>query len=217
MILIVFKGGIKFIPLFILIVLLTFPPITWSSDKNIGTVVRAQGDVHCTRPGVAGFLKLKVGSVVQVADTLETGRDSRLQLLLSDNSVINMSAATVLRISQYSFDREKSRRTAVVLIKKGTARFILHEARKDGSALRIETGQAMIQASIADMVVEVGGQQTGIFTLSGNVGARNISNLVIGNVRIGENYCSMIREKAPPSVPTLLSPQQRRSYIRDGY
>lgn len=118
---------------------------------------------------------------------------------------------------KYSFDREKSRRTAVVLIKKGTNRFILHEARKNGSALRIETGQAMIQASIADMVVEVGGQQTGIFTLSGNVGARNSSNLVIGKVRIGENYCSMIREKAPPSVPTLLSPQQRRSYIRDGY
>ncbi|MFA7062331.1 MAG: FecR family protein [Pedobacter sp.] len=180
-------------------------------------MIRVQGDVLCTRPGVAGSIKLKAGSFVRVADTLESGKESRLQMLLSDNSVINMSAGTVLRINQYSFERGKSRRTAVVSIKKGKARFILHEARKDGSLFRIETGNALIQTSTADLVVEVGGQQTGICTLSGNVGAHNSSNLVIGNVRLSENTCSIIREKAPPSAPSLLSPQQRRSYIRDGY
>lgn len=217
MISILFPGGAKSIPLFILIALLIFPHITWASGESTGTVTRVQGDVLCTRPGVAGFFKLKAGSVVQVADTLETGDDSRLQLLLSDDSVINMSAATVLRISQFSYDRGKNRRTAVVSIKKGTARFILHDERKDGSGFRIETGQALMQASIADVVVEVAAQQTGIFTLSGNVGVRNSSKLVIGYVQVGENSSSIVREKTPPSATALIPPQQRRRYIRDGY
>lgn len=209
------QGYAKCIPLFILITFLSFPSLVWSSGENTGQITIVKGEATCTRPGVAVARKLAAGSVIQVADTLETDSDSRLQLLLSDDSVINMSGGTVLRISQYSFDPAKSRRTAVVSIKKGTARFILHEQRKDNSRFRIETGQALIDVSIADMLVEVAGQQTKIVTFSGSVVARNNYKLAIGYARVGENSYSIVRDKTPPSIPVLISPQQRRRYIKD--
>lgn len=198
-----------------LVAWLCFSPPAWSWGESVARVTRVRGEVLCSRPGMGGARRLTTGSPVQVADTLESGANSRLQLLLNDDSVISISPGAVVRISQFSFDRGNNRRSAVVTIIRGAVRFIVQGEHRDGSSFRIQAGQTLVQTAQADLVVEAAGKQTVICVLSGSAGVRNSSNLVIGNVRVGENSCSLVGEKSPPTNPTPISAQQRGRYIRD--
>ena len=183
--------------------------------EHAGKISAAMGEIVCRRPGVAGVRTLKNGDTVQVADLLEVGKNGRMQILLSDETVIAAMPGSILRISQYSFERDKSRMSAVVSLKQGTARFILYRERKGGASLKIETEQALIQTSRADAVVVASGPETELFVLAGSASVRNSSNLLVGNVRAGENQSVIVKAKTPPSTPSVIPLQQRRKFIKD--
>lgn len=180
-----------------------------------GKITSIRGENVCRRPGVAGVRTLKNGDAVQVADLLEVGKNGKIQLLLSDGMVITVMPGSILRISQYSFESDKSRMSAVMSLKQGMARFILYKELKGGSSLKIETGQALIQTSRADIVVAASEAQTELFTLAGSAGVRNSSNLLVGNVRVGENQSVVVPTKTPPSTPSVIPLQQRRKFTKD--
>lgn len=189
--------------------------IEGACGEHAGKISVATGDNVCRRPGVAGVRTLKSGDTVQVADLLEIGKNGRIQILLSDETVITAMPGSILRISQYSFERDKNRMAAVVSLKQGTARFILYRERKGGASLKIETGQALIQTSRADAVVAASGSQTELFVLAGSATVRNSSNLQVGNVRVGESQSVVVQSKTPPSTPSVIPLQQRRKFIKD--
>ena len=180
-----------------------------------GRITSATGDAVCRRPGIAVLRTLKSGDDVQVADLLETGKNGKIQVLLSAGAIITVMPGSALRFSQYSFDRDKSRMSAVASLKQGTARFILYKELKGGSSLTIETDQALIQTSRADLAVVASGQRTELFTLAGSVGVRNVSNLVVGNVRAGENQSVIVQAKTPPTSPSVIPLLQRRKFNKD--
>ena len=180
-----------------------------------GRITSVIGDVECRSVGIAAVRTLKNGDPVHVADQLDTGKNGKIQVLLNDESLITIMSASSIRISQYHFERDKSRMSAVVALKQGSARFILFRERKKGSSLIIETDQAMIQTSRADLVVTASGQLTELFTLAGSVGVRNSSNLVVGNIRVGENQFVTVQAKTPPTNPTVIPLLQRRKFIKD--
>jgi ferric-dicitrate binding protein FerR (iron transport regulator) len=162
-----------------------------------------------------------------VADTVETAANARLQLRLTDGAVINISPGSGLRISQYSFSKNILRRSAMINLLHGSARFFVQNPGKilvaksaqsqqtEGSRFSIETGQAIIEAWEADVVVEASSEKSSVCSLAGSVNVRNRSNLIIGNVSVGENLTSVVRPKEPPTVPSILTQQQRRVYTKD--
>src|SRR6185369_4282851 len=176
-------GGVKS-PLLICCVAIIFFAGDALCADIAGRITSVSGDAVCRRPGVAVVRTLKSGDTVQVADLLETGNNGKIKVLLSAETVVIVLPGSALRFSQYSFDRDKKRMSAVASLKQGTARFILYKELKGGSTLNIETDQSLIQASRADFVVAASGQQTELFTLAGSVGVRNGSNHVVGNVRV---------------------------------
>lgn len=207
-------GGVKS-PLLVCSVAIIFLAGNASCVDIAGKITFVTGDAVCRRPGVAEVRTLKSGDPVQVADLLETGKSGKIQVLLTAGTVITLMPGSAIRISQYSFDRDKSRMSAAASLKQGTARFILYKELKGGSSLNIETDQALIQTSRADFVVTASGQHTELFTLAGSVGVRNSSNLVVGDVRVGENQSVIVQAKTPPTSPSVIPLPQRRKFNKD--
>jgi len=163
------------------------------------------------------------------ADTLETAADSRLQLRLTDGAVVNISPGSGLRISQYAFTKENMRRSTVINLLQGTARFFVQNPdelqvskipqlqRTEGSRFLIETSQAQIEFSKADVVVETNPEISTVYTLAGSVTVRNSSKLIVGTTLVGENLAVIVRPKNAPTVPSIIPQQQRRIFIRDAH
>jgi len=186
-----------------------------SSAEIVGNVAIVRGEVVCRRPGMSAARTLKRGDTVQVADLLETGKDGKVQILLSDDTVINLMPDSILRISHYSYNRDTSRRSAVATVKQGTAHFIIYKELKEDSYVTVETEHALIQIRQADLVVVTSRQRTELYTLAGYSNIRNSSNLVVGNVTAGENQSVVVQAKTPPTSPSVIPSLQRRKFIKD--
>lgn len=185
------------------------------ASETYGRITSVRGEAVCKKQGYSTVRSLKSGDSLQVADLLETGKSGKIQILLSDETLITIMPESALRISQYSFENDKNRMSLVASLKRGSARFVLYKERKGGASIKIETDQALIQTSRADMVVAASGQQTELFIIAGSAGVRNNSNLVIGNVRVGENQSVVVHAAKPPTSPSVIPMQQRRRFNKD--
>jgi len=186
-----------------------------SSADSIGRITSVSGDVVRIRPGVAPQGMLKSGDTIQVADLLKTGKNGRIRVLLSSAAIVSVMPGSALRISQYTFDRGRDRMSAVVSLKEGMARFILYKEMKGGSSLKIETDQALAQTSLADVVADLSGGTTALYTLAGSISVRNCSRLIVGTIRVGENQSVTIQTTSPPTSPSVIPLQQRRKFNKD--
>ena len=192
----------------------------WSVDAPLcadgaGKVTVVRGDAVCRRVGVSTPRTVKNGDFVLVADLIETGKNGKVQILLSDDTVVDLMPGSGVRISQYSYDREKSRRSAVATVKQGTVHFMIYKELRGGSSFTVETEHALVQTALADLVVVTSNQQTELYTLAGYSSIRNSSNLVVGNISAGENQYVVVRAKIPPTPPAVIPSLQRRKFIKD--
>ena len=173
-----------------------------------------QGRVMITKVGAADPRFARQGDAVAVGDLFETGKDARAQALLTDGTVVNLSTGTAARILQYSFDPASTRRTAVVKLAGGKARFIV-PARKN-SRFTVESVQAAATATAAaDFVALVAPDATTVTALDGTVKVKNISDLVVGDVDLWSNQTTVVGARTAPAHPAPIVPQQRREYRRD--
>jgi hypothetical protein len=200
--------------LLFLLLLFFLPSVAGSAGVAVGTVTGISGRA-VRQAGQETVHPFKQGDSILIADTIETGSDSRLQILLTDGSVIVLSPGSKIRISQYSYDTTVNRRTCVVNLKQGILHITMNDPRISGSHIAIETEQALTVAAVANFIVETGAEKTVAASLAGNLSVRNSTNVVIGTVSVGENMSTVVKTKEPPTVPSILSQQQRRRYSKD--
>jgi hypothetical protein len=200
----------------LLFVALSFLSATYAGATEIyGRITSIRGETTCKRLGNSGVGSLKTGDRLQVADLLETGKTGKIQILLSDESLITVMPESSLRVTQYSFENDKSRMSLILSLKRGTARFVQYRERKGGASVKIETDQALIQTSRADMVITASVKQTELFVIAGGASILNSSKLVIGNIWVGENLSVVVNSTKPPTIPTVIPLYQRRRFIKD--
>lgn len=182
--------------------------------EGIGSVTVVRGDVSIKRPGAEKLIPVHLADTIYVGDILQSGRDSGAQLVLTDDSVVNISSRTSIRVSQYSLDTAIHRRTAVARVLEGMARFIVHKQQKEAT-FTIETAHATVSFAYADLVIGTSTVESAVAVLDRGVSVKNSSPLIIGQVSLGVNEMTMVRAKTPPSPPAVLTSQQRRIYSRD--
>ncbi len=138
----------------------------------------------------------------------------RAQLVFTDDSLLNLSSDTALRVNQYIYEPEKNRRKAIVKILGGKTRFVIYRERSAESAFYIATDKAAITANIADFVVTVLPSETEVAVLENSVSITNASYLTVGEIRLGINQKTSVKKGTPPSSPSVITPEQRREYIK---
>ena len=184
------------------------------ADSYVGKITRVQGKVTVSRPGVEQTRLVKAGDTVSTGDLLQTGKDSMVQLVFTDDSFVNVLPESALRVNQYSYTPEDSRRTAVIKVLAGRTRFVIYKKRSSGS-FTVETGHASISADISDFMVNDVSEETEVADIGDPIIVKNISLLTLDKVRLGTNQKTVVRGKNPPCQPSVLTSEQRRKYIRD--
>jgi ferric-dicitrate binding protein FerR (iron transport regulator) len=189
------------------------PAAVAAAQGHAGKLTVVQGRVVVTRigaetPGVAAQ-----GAQIDVGDLLETGEDSRAQALLPDNTVLNVSTRTSVRILQYSWDPTQDRRTAVVKLQAGKVRFMVAD-RKD-SRFAVETPEATVAAQVADFVAAASPGESRVAVLEGGVTLRSASKLIVEKVDLRTNQAAVVKSGAAPSYPVVVTAEERKGYRRD--
>ena len=129
---------------------------------------------------------------------------------------MNLGPGSAVRVNQYSFDEASGRRTTIVRVIEGKTRFVVYKLRSPGSSFRIDTGNALIvPGGFADLVVLTSPGRTDVAVLDHGLNVRNSLPYVIGNVNVGVNQLTVVKEKEPPSMPVVISPQERKEWLKD--
>jgi len=208
-----FKG----IYLVFLLVFAFLPKEALSKEDHVGRLTVIDGSVTIRKTGAEKVFSASVGDNIFVGDVLNTNKGSRAQIVLTDDSSVNMSSGTALRVNQYAFEIENNRRTAIVKLLEGKARFVVYKQRNIGSAFRVQTGHAEITAGSADFVAVVSPEETEVVVLDGGVSVKNVLYLTVGEIRVETNQKTVVKEKIQPSEPIVITSQQRRTYGKDAH
>ncbi len=205
----------RFFPAFLIFSVLVCSGNGFAHAATIGTMTALAGSVALTRPGSDRTNVVKQGDEILVGDELRTGKDSGARLTLTDGSFADLSPGSALRVNQYAFDVEENRRTARVRVLAGRVRFVLYKARSNGSAFYVETNSVRVTAGVfGDFGISVLAGGTEVAVLANSVSVINISDLVIGNISVGVNQKTVVKEKKPPAAPVTLTLEERKSYMQ---
>jgi ferric-dicitrate binding protein FerR (iron transport regulator) len=193
-----------------------FPSVVLSADPAIGTVTALRGTARLKRPGIGERLSVKMAMPFFVGDLVEAGSSSAVQLSLTDESFMNLAPGAAVRVNQYSFDPATDRRTMIIRVLEGRVRFVVFRLRKGGSSFRVQAANALVSTGgLGDLVVQVSGNQAEIAVLEHGLSVSNSLPYVIGNVNVGVNERTVVKEKEAPSVPKVISPQERKELLKD--
>lgn len=201
--------------LLLVLAIFLFPADNLAADTAVGKLTVVQGAVTVKKPGVEKAVAAGEGASVSVGDVLQTGKNSRAQLVFTDDSLLNLSSDTVLRVNQYIYEPEKNRRKAMVKVLAGKTRFVIYRERSAESAFYIATDNAAITAGMADFVVTVLPSETELAVLENSVSIKNASYLIVGEIRLGINQKTSVKKGTPPSRPSIITPRERKGYIKD--
>jgi ferric-dicitrate binding protein FerR (iron transport regulator) len=192
------------------------PPFASSAESAIGAITALRGSAVIKRPGAGDPFPASVGTAVLVGDVVETRSDSAVQLSLTDESFMNVAAGSAVRVNQYSFDQMSNRRTTIIRVLEGRVRFVVFRLRSGDSSFRVEADKALMTAGgLADFVVMCAQGQAVIAVLGSSLNVRNALPYVIGNVNVGVNQRTIVKEKSPPTVPEVISPMERKEYLKE--
>lgn len=168
------------------------------------------------RPGTESDLVVKQGLAFKVGDIIKTGVSSAAQMTLTDDSFMNLGPGSAVRVNQYSFDKASGRRTTIIRVIEGKTRFVVYKMRSPGSSFRVEAGNALLApGGFANFVVLTSKGRTEVAVMDHGLNVRNSLPYVIGNVNVGANQRSVVKEKEPPTVPVGISLTARKEWLKD--
>ena len=108
--------------------LLLFPLLfgSVSAWAVVGRILSFEGDVQINGQQVTS------DSVLNLDDTVATGPDASVQIVLSDNSVLDLDGNSQIDINDYSFNASESEKnTSQISVLAGTLRYVSGKIAKD--------------------------------------------------------------------------------------
>jgi len=109
------------------------PQPALAANEAVGKTSALTGSVSIQREGRSW--QLQVGEDIHLQDRLQTGIDSRVEILFMDESRVRMAPNTTLEITEYLYQPEKKKRKGLLSLWAGKARFIVNDlvdfAQKD--------------------------------------------------------------------------------------
>jgi len=185
------------------------------ADEPVAAITYTRGNVTIKRTGQEHPAAAHEKDRMAVGDVVLAGADSSAQITFPDEAFVTLAPNSSLRVNQYTYDPGQQRRTVVVKVLSGQARFLAYKPLSEDSSLRVETGQALILTNIiADFVVSVSRRETEVAVLDKGVSVRNASPVVVGELGLGVNQRAVVKEKSPPAQPSIITPEQRKAYLK---
>ena len=101
---------------------LVLSPIAAFAEDAIGVITRLEGDATASKNGLVR--SLDPGSEVFLSEVLSTGPETRLELVLTDDTRIILSDQTIASVADFAFVPAEDRGNAVISLLRGAFRAI---------------------------------------------------------------------------------------------
>lgn len=127
-------------------------PKTGAGPEPIGWCGALSGTVSVVRSEEKAVLNPE--DPVFVGDRIVTGPEGSAEIVLADESRMELAAETNLAISEFAYDPEKRTRHAVISLLDGRARFAMRELPESSADhFRVLTATAAVGSSDTDFIV----------------------------------------------------------------
>jgi hypothetical protein len=145
----------KLLPLLIVLTWCWLTPSpSISETEAVGEVVRFIGMVHVEREGKSW--QVQVEEPIHLQDRLQTGADSRVEIVFADRSRVRIAPDSTLEITEYLYQPDQKKRQSLLSLWSGKARFIVADLVgfiQKGFVVKTPNGIAGVRGT--DFIVEV--------------------------------------------------------------
>lgn len=193
------------------------------SDDTVGVACAVRGAVTAGFPGQAPRA-LKSGMAVSMGETIETGADGRLQLLLKDETAFTLGPNSRIVVDDFVYDESSDQGRVEASITKGVFRFITGKiAKKKPSSMTVKLPSAVIGVRGTIVAGQTDGQSSEVILLGPgednntgeNPGSIHVSNEGGGEDISRSGYGTFVEdENTAPTNPEAV-PENRISEITD--
>lgn len=184
----------------IIIILLTFCTVVFANIGKVSTVI---GDAHIQRN--KQIIIIKTGLIIEEKDIIKTAKNSKVQLVFNDNTIITVGKNSALNINEYIYDRKNPKNSKTDFnFFKGAFKTItgkIGKINKKRFKLRTKTASIGIRGTI------IVGNQSMIACTQGGI-------TVIGagiSVDVETNELTIIQDDNAPSEAKTISSEDLQS------
>ena len=172
--------------------------------EPVGYVTSLKGEVYVIHAGEQVKNTLELNDPVYPGDTIQTVTGSRIQILMEDDTMLNLGERAQITIKEHLYRPEKDLRSSVYKLIRGKVRVVVGKLFCDpASRLDMETPTSIIGIRMTEFVVwVVSPELTVVITLDGKVIAKNIRPDLVCIETVTEGYQSQIAKDACPTAPT---------------
>ncbi len=117
---------------------------TGASAQTVGFVAGTQGTVEVQARGGTSWAASAIDQDVSIGDTIRTGPDSAVKILLADETILTLGEDTELLIDEYVVGEAATRDPSTIELFKGRARVFVGEAFGGPTRLEMYTPTAVI-------------------------------------------------------------------------
>jgi hypothetical protein len=139
-----------------LIFLLALSVLSWGAEvKPLGSITAIEGEVFLSHKRDTAAFPAILGDAIYLGDHIQTEKQSRAQILLQDESLLNLAEDTYIQIEEYIYSPEENRRSVVIKLLMGRVRVIVGRYFKGAdSRLIISTPTDTIALEHGSFVVD---------------------------------------------------------------
>jgi hypothetical protein len=126
-------------------------PAAWA--EPIGFIAATHGDVRIERGGAGSWQAARHDGEVEIGDTLRTAADSRVKIVLVDDTLLQLDEETELRIESWHVGAAATRERSIVRQARGRLRATVGEAFGGSTLLEVHTPTAAVGVKGTDFEV----------------------------------------------------------------
>jgi len=195
----------------IIAVVFLIPPAAGAQTAAAGKIVASTGKVEARREG-GQWAQVGILDPVFQAQTIKTGSDARVKLLMTDQSVIMIGENSELDLSEYIVT--PARKSSIVTVFKGRLMAIISKIATGDRLVEFRTPTAVagVRGTFLAMDVTDDEGKTEIMVVSGQVTVKNILDPDGAGVDIGPGLMTTVMPGVQPSPPVPFDVEKFRSF-----
>jgi hypothetical protein len=186
------------------------------NSEPIGSITRIEGEVFLAHEGDTAMFEAMLGDPIYLKDHIQTEKDSRVQVLFDDESLLNLAENTTMQITEYVYSPEK--RSCIFRIWGKVRAIVGRYFPGAGSRYEVHTPTAIIGVRGTHFIVDATlTEETTVVCLdtSRDLVVRNMRDDVAGEVILTGGLMTKVLEGQPPTPPVPAREDLMMQLLRD--
>lgn len=194
-----------------LMVVVGAPGSSWGqTDERIGTVLAVDGTATVQAANTTTREPLQFRAALFQNDTVRTGADSKVKVLLRDESIMTLAENGELQFTEFLLNPEANQRRTIVSLTLGKLRVLTTKIFGAGSATEVRTANTVAGVrGTTFVVIFIPPDETDVIALDGVVAVRNPNLPQLEPVPA--NFRTQVIGNTAPGRATELPPSDRQA------